>query len=310
MSGIAFDLIFGSKVTAAELEEKLQGTPAQLFPLGVRAPAGPARAPDPAPFSAAQAVRAPAAEPPLAAPRKPAKKRTRAPKASAPPPSAPEPELDVPVGRAPRRCARSSPWRPPRWRARACPCAPCPRTRPGARGWRANRPRSLTQTVRVDIRRLDALMNTVGELLLIKANLQRMSEAVRQEGSVAVLSSKMWGQELSRETRQLERKLDALQQGLLEVRMVPVGQVFDKLARLVRRISRELGKEIDFVITGGEVELDKLIVEELSDPLMHIIRNAIDHGVESPEVRQSMGKPRRARWRCAPSRRATTSSSR
>jgi len=105
----------------------------------------------------------------------------------------------------------------------------------------------------------------------------------------------MWGQELGRETRQLERKLDALQQGLLEARMVPVGQVFDRLARLVRRIAREAGKEIDFVISGGEVELDKLIVEELSDPLMHIIRNAIDHGAESPEVREAAGKPRRAR---------------
>jgi two-component system chemotaxis sensor kinase CheA len=76
--------------------------------------------------------------------------------------------------------------------------------------------------------------------------------------------------------------------------MVPVGQVFDKLARLVRRIAREAGKEIDFISTGGEVELDKLIVEELSDPLMHIIRNALDHGVEAPEARVAAGKPRRA----------------
>jgi two-component system chemotaxis sensor kinase CheA len=152
--------------------------------------------------------------------------------------------------------------------------------------------RSLTQTVRVDIRKLDGLMNTVGELLLIKANLQRMSEAARQDGTLTL--AKLWGQELARETRQLERKLDALQSGLLEARMVPVGQVFDKLARLVRRIAREAGKELEFVISGGEVELDKLIVEELSDPLMHIIRNAIDHGVESPEARVAVGKPRRA----------------
>jgi two-component system chemotaxis sensor kinase CheA len=152
--------------------------------------------------------------------------------------------------------------------------------------------RSLTQTVRVDIRRLDGLMNTVGELLLIKANLQRMTEAARQEGMLVL--SKTWVQELSRETRQLERKLDALQSGLLEARMVPVGQVFDKLARLVRRIAREAGKEIDFLSSGGEVELDKLIVEELSDPLMHIIRNALDHGVEPPETRVLAGKGRRA----------------
>jgi two-component system chemotaxis sensor kinase CheA len=152
--------------------------------------------------------------------------------------------------------------------------------------------RSLTQTVRVDIRRLDGLMNTVGELLLIKANLQRMTETARQEGTLVL--SKAWVQELARETRQLERKLDALQNGLLEARMVPVGQVFDKLTRLVRRIAREAGKEIDFLSSGGEVELDKLIVEELSDPLMHIIRNALDHGVEAPEVRVLAGKSRRA----------------
>ena len=76
--------------------------------------------------------------------------------------------------------------------------------------------------------------------------------------------------------------------------MVPLGQVFDKLARLVRRIVRESGKEIDFDLAGGDVELDKLIVEELSDPLMHLLRNAIDHGVESPEARVKAGKSRRA----------------
>ncbi|WP_338865276.1 chemotaxis protein CheA [Myxococcus stipitatus] len=152
--------------------------------------------------------------------------------------------------------------------------------------------RSLTQTVRVDIGKLDGLINMVGELLLIKANLQRLAESARQDGVVPL--SKLFGQELARETRGLERKLEALQEGLLEARMVPVGQVFDKLARLVRRITRDAGKEIDFVIGGGEVELDKLIVEELSDPLMHLIRNAIDHGVESPDSRLAAGKSRRA----------------
>lgn len=152
--------------------------------------------------------------------------------------------------------------------------------------------RSLTQTVRVDIHRLDALMNAVGELLLTKANLQRMADTARQAGVQTL--SKLWAQELYRETRQLERKLDELQKGILDVRMVPLGQIFDKLARLVRRNARETGKEIEFAISGGEVELDKLIVEELSDPLMHIIRNAIDHGVEPADERVRKGKPRRA----------------
>lgn len=144
--------------------------------------------------------------------------------------------------------------------------------------------RSVSQAVRVDIRKLDRLMNTVGELVLVKTNLFRVAEMARSVGAAL-------GLELHRETRALERRLDDLQAGLLEVRMVPLSQLFDKLARLVRKISREVDKDVDFQVSGGEVELDKLIVEELSDPLMHLIRNAIDHGLESPEERRRAGKP-------------------
>ncbi|MFT3842027.1 MAG: chemotaxis protein CheA [Myxococcaceae bacterium] len=151
--------------------------------------------------------------------------------------------------------------------------------------------RSLTQTVRVDIGRLDGLMNAVGELLLVRGNIARLADQARAAGGQAL--GPMFGQELWRESRALERKLDELQRGILEVRMVPLGQVFDKLARLVRRIVRESGKEIDFDLAGGDVELDKLIVEELSDPLMHLLRNAIDHGIERPEARLKAGKSRR-----------------
>src|SRR6185369_16435532 len=91
--------------------------------------------------------------------------------------------------------------------------------------------------------------------------------------------------ELHHEVRGLSRKIDELQAGILEVRMVPLGQVFDKLSRVVRKISRESGKEIRLVISGAETEIDKLIVEELSDPLMHIMRNSIDHGIEAGDVR-------------------------
>ncbi len=166
---------------------------------------------------------------------------------------------------------------------------------PRAEGPRESEPslRSLSQTVRVDISKLDSLMNAVGELLLIKTNLQRLAESARQ-GTVQV-HSKLFGQELRRETRLLERRLDELQKGILEVRMVPLGQVFDKLSRLVRRIAREAGKELDFITSGVDVELDKLIVEELSDPLMHILRNAVDHGLDTPNRREAAGKPRRGR---------------
>ncbi len=293
--GIAFDLIFGAKVSGPELEEKLKGTPAQLFSVPVRAsrPATPAPRPAaPAPRPAAPAPASPEAAAPA---RKPAARRKSRTSKSKQDLAAVEDSLPL----APLEAAAPE----------AAPSVPPVRTlslvdeaggeasatvAPRARSETEASLRSLTQTVRVDISRLDGLMNTVGELLLIRANLQRLAESAQQQDS-ALLPAKLWGQELARETRQLERKLDALQSGLLEARMVPVGQVFDKLSRLVRRIAREEGKEIDFLISGGEVELDKLIVEELSDPLMHIIRNAIDHGVEAPEARVQAGKSRRAR---------------
>jgi two-component system chemotaxis sensor kinase CheA len=146
--------------------------------------------------------------------------------------------------------------------------------------------------VRVDIRKLDRLMNVVGELVLVKNGVARLAERLRAGDEVARL-----GLELFREARALDRRLAELQSGVLEVRMVPLGQVFEKLARMVRKVARELDKEVDFQVEGSEVELDKLIVEELSDPLMHLIRNALDHGVEPPETRRAAGKPALARLR-------------
>lgn len=145
--------------------------------------------------------------------------------------------------------------------------------------------RSLSQTVRVDLRRLDLLMNLVGELGLVQNNLAGVLEALRQLDRSADVS-----RELSVQIRDMTRKLALLQQGILDVRMVPIGQVFDKLARVVRKLSRDLDKEIRLVISGAETVLDKLIVEELSDPLMHMIRNCIDHGIEPAAERVRIGK--------------------
>ncbi len=145
--------------------------------------------------------------------------------------------------------------------------------------------RAIAQTVRVDIRKLDALMNVVGELAIVKNALARMSERIRAEGG------RQLGSELHSIQRSFERRLGEMQNGILEVRMVPLGQVFDRLARVVRQIGREMGKDIRLVITGAETEIDKLIVEELSDPLMHVVRNAIDHGIEVAEERLRVGKP-------------------
>jgi two-component system chemotaxis sensor kinase CheA len=152
--------------------------------------------------------------------------------------------------------------------------------------------RSVSQSVRVDIRRLDGLMNVVGELVLVKASLQGIADRLKaQEGDGALAS------ELLQTNRALERRLAELQEGILEVRMVPLEQIFEKLARMVRKVAREVGKEIALEVRGGDVELDKLIVEDLSDPLMHLIRNAIDHAIEPPEVRARLGKPRAGRVR-------------
>ncbi len=147
--------------------------------------------------------------------------------------------------------------------------------------------RSASQAVRVDIRKLDRLMNVVGELVLVKSSLQSLSERFKAEGIEPGLAA-----ELHQVSRGLERRLGELQGGILEVRMVPLDQVFDKLTRLVRKLAREVQKEVELEVSGGEVELDKLIVEDLSDPLMHLVRNAIDHAIETPEVRERKGKPR------------------
>jgi len=145
--------------------------------------------------------------------------------------------------------------------------------------------KSISGTVRVDIRKLDELMNLVGELVI-------------QRGALADLAGLLLGQartsrvggDLGKIQKAFDRKLRELQQAVLEVRMVPLRQVFDKVSRVVRRLRHELGKEVRLELKGADTELDKLIVEELADPLMHIVRNALDHALETPEERVAAGK--------------------
>jgi two-component system chemotaxis sensor kinase CheA len=144
----------------------------------------------------------------------------------------------------------------------------------------------MSHTVRVDIRRLDHLMNVLGELAIVRGSLARLTERLRQVTAFRDLTA-----ELHRLHRAFDRNLAEMQTGILEVRMVPLGQVFERLARAVRQIARQSDKEIRLVVTGAETEVDKLIVEELSDPLLHIVRNSIDHGIESQADRAAMGKP-------------------
>jgi two-component system chemotaxis sensor kinase CheA len=148
--------------------------------------------------------------------------------------------------------------------------------------------RSLSQTVRVDISRLDHVMNIVGELIIEKTQLESLTRTAAQGASVQ--QARMTSHELGKIARNLDRKLNELQKSVIEIRMVPVGQIYSKLSRTVRKLARELNKEIELVLRGEDTELDKMMVEELTDPLMHIIRNALDHGIEPAEERRAKGK--------------------
>lgn len=144
--------------------------------------------------------------------------------------------------------------------------------------------KSMSRTVRVDIGKLDELMNIVGELVLAQSTISGVAIRMRNEGFSRMAI------DLGKAAKGLERKLTDLQKGVMEIRMIPVGQLYEKMSRIVRKISREQGKKVELKFFGADTELDKLIVEDISDPMMHIIRNAIDHGIESPEKRLSLGK--------------------
>jgi two-component system, chemotaxis family, sensor kinase CheA len=144
--------------------------------------------------------------------------------------------------------------------------------------------RSVSRTVRVDITKLDHVMNIVGELIIERTQLEAIQRILHTQGNRAM------AHELAKIARNFDRKLNDLQKSVIDVRMVPIGQVYAKLTRTVRKVARELGKEIDLVMRGEGTELDKMMIEELTDPLMHIIRNAIDHGIEPAEKRIEVGK--------------------
>jgi two-component system chemotaxis sensor kinase CheA len=148
--------------------------------------------------------------------------------------------------------------------------------------------RSISQTVRVDISKLDHVMNIVGELIIEKTQLDSLTRSLHQ--GEALQQARLTAHELTKIARNLDRKLNELQKSVIETRMVPVGQIYAKLSRTVRKVARELNKEIELVLRGEDTELDKVMVEELTDPLMHIIRNALDHGIESAEERVAKGK--------------------
>jgi two-component system chemotaxis sensor kinase CheA len=144
--------------------------------------------------------------------------------------------------------------------------------------------KSMSRTVRVDIGKLDELMNIVGELVLAHSSISGIAVRMRHDGFSRMAI------DLGKAAKGLERKLSDLQKGVMEIRMIPVGQLYEKMSRIVRKISREQGKKVDLKFFGADTELDKLIVEDISDPMMHIVRNAIDHGIEAPQKRVAIGK--------------------
>ncbi len=145
--------------------------------------------------------------------------------------------------------------------------------------------KALGNTVRVDIRKLDELMNLVGEMVIQRGALGDLVEDFLGDEHVGRAAK-----ELAKVHKSLDRKLRELQAAVLDVRMVPLRQVFDKVSRVVRRLRNELDKDVRLELRGADTELDKLIVEDLVDPLMHVVRNALDHAIESPEERAAAGK--------------------
>src|SRR5205807_949630 len=132
--------------------------------------------------------------------------------------------------------------------------------------------------IRVDLRRLDELMDLIGELVPVRGRLNELAAARRDPAvdDVAI---------------QISRLSADLQAGIIQARMTPVWQVFDRFPRLVRDLARELDKQVAFRVEGKEIELDRAILDELGDPLLHLLRNAVDHGIETPAERRRRGKP-------------------
>ena len=136
-----------------------------------------------------------------------------------------------------------------------------------------------SQSVRVDIEKLDTLMNLMGELVINKVRLEQIGQTHRMSDLMETLE-------------QMDRVTGDLQNIVMKVRMVPVSAVFNRFPRMVRDVSKELGKEINLTIEGEETELDRTVIDEIGDPIMHLLRHSLDHGVESPDAREAKGKPR------------------
>src|SRR6185312_10030068 len=136
-------------------------------------------------------------------------------------------------------------------------------------------------SIRVSTEKIDELMNTVGELVITQSMLTQLGAKI--PGTVA--------EQLRAGLAQLERNVRELQESVMRVRMLPISFVFSRFPRMVRDLSGRLGKQVELKVNGEQTELDKTVLEKVGDPLVHLVRNSIDHGIESPEVRIAAGKP-------------------
>lgn len=158
------------------------------------------------------------------------------------------------------------------------------------------------QTIRVDIERLDLLLNLVGELVINRTRISDIAGTLERtltdkNGAAAALNGHAkdlvpLAKELADSSALLARTTNEIQESIMKVRMVPIGQVFDRFPRLVRDVAKARGKEVQLTISGAETDLDKTIVDEVGEPLMHLLRNCVDHGIEQPDEREKRGKPR------------------
>jgi len=146
-------------------------------------------------------------------------------------------------------------------------------------------PKSVNRVLRVDQTKIDSIMNLVAELIVAKNGLSYLATRAEQ-----VHGARIVAREIKEQFAVIDRITQGLQVGVMAVRMMPVGQVFQRFPRLVRDVSRKLGKTIDLVIEGEETEADKNVLESLADPLIHMLRNSLDHGIETPEERLAAGK--------------------
>jgi len=141
-------------------------------------------------------------------------------------------------------------------------------------------------TVRIDVKRVDDLMNQVGELVLERNRMIQLTSDFQNE-----INLNVFGEELAKLSKRMNFVTSELQMQVLKMRLIPVGNVFKKFPRIIRNLARDLNKQVDLQVHGEETELDRSVVDEISDPLIHLLRNALDHGLETAEERAAAGKP-------------------